>query len=234
MTVTASTEVLRIRQLDGQLFQPFSCSIQAGTGAIVHGDDPHTFDEFIDLVGGLEPSLTGTIQLAGIGDPAADSGDWKARSRHIGYAAGDSGMISNLKVFENLLLPLQADGDPHARLAEEELENSILQAFDAAGFDAAWVHSRLRLSADGLSRFERVICGLVRCHLTGFRLLLGEQIFAELDPSQTGRLIHFLNWLGAMHPDSGILLTCLRNQHPDLSELSAWQPIQTLTLEPSS
>jgi len=231
MITAKSNEVLRLHDLDGQFFEPFCCSIKAGTGAIILSTKLQALSELVDLVSGLEPSLSGTIHLMDVGDPAADPDDWKHRSRHIGFAAGDADMISNLKVFENLLLPLQTRGNSRSQPPGEELEPQILEAFEAAGLGAEWVHSTLPNSTDNLSRFERIICALVRCHLNGFKLLIGEQLFAELDSHHGARLTGFLDWLGMKHPESGLLLMHQGRQAPDLSTLSSWQPIETLNLD---
>lgn len=216
-------EVLQVEGLDGRYFHSFSCTISAGSGALVLAQKPEALAELIDILGGIERMQSGTCQ-------------WKHSEslkpiHHLGCVTGEAEMIHNLKVWENLILPLQARADQKTGPTPSEIEEQIIEAFEVAGFSTAELDPLLKASPDSLGHFERTLCGLVRCHLTGFQLLVGEQLFAELDPEHAQRLLDILNWLGDRHADSGLLLLHHGRHTPDLSALSSWQPIETLILE---
>jgi len=224
-------DILRAEQLGGQHFKAFSCCIQPGMGMSIHGQQKKSVTELINILCGIETAEAGTCRLMDQDWKGVTQRQWRERSPAIGFATGEAEMIHNLKVWENLILPLQARTTQRTHPPMDILEKQIVEAFQAAGLNQEQVHSILQSSPDSLDHFEQTACGLVRCHLSGFELLLGEQLLAGMNPVHRSRLINLLNWLGERHPKSGLLLLHHGSWTPDLSQLSYWLPIETLTLE---
>jgi len=231
MKEESSVPLLKLEQLEGSLFLPIDLEVIPGTGVIVHSSDHDATVELIDLINALAPRTGGEVLLFG-NDPAnlGETAQLELR-RDAGYTTTGAGLISNLKVWENVVLPLHARGLASSPKELEQLEEMLVEAFAEAGFNEIWLRANLHESTDRLSEFEKIICGLVRCHLAGFRLLIGDCLFGGIDRSRAARLSKMLDWLGARHPDSGILLLH-HGQAPDGAfGLSAWEPIENVSLE---
>lgn len=223
--------LLKIDQLEGSRFKPIDLELTPGVGVIVHSTDQQALDEFVDLINGLAPRSGGEVLLFG-SDPAClgDAARLELR-KEAGYTTSGAGLISNLKVWENLVLPLHARGLASSAAEVERLEELLVEAFAVAGFDESWIRSNLGESTDRLSEFQKIICGLVRCHLAEFRLLIGDCLFGGIDSSRAAMVAEMLDWLGSRHPESGLLLVH-HGQAPDGAfGLSAWEPIENVSLE---
>lgn len=231
MIQTPSIELLHTDQLKGRFFHGFSCRIPPGTGVLLLCQQPESATELINMICGIEVPHSGTCQLKGQRRKHLNQQQWRELAPAIGFATGEAEMIHNLKVWENLILPLQARPTPSNPPSMDFLEERLVDAFQATGFNQNQTQALLRASPDSLSHFERTVCGLVRCHLSGFELLLGEQLFAETDPEHGSRLINLLNFLGTQHPESGLLLIHHGSRAPELPRLSSWQPFITQTLK---
>ncbi|MEP2776877.1 MAG: hypothetical protein ABJQ29_11835 [Luteolibacter sp.] len=233
MIQNPSAPLLKIDQLEGSRFKPLDLEITPGSGVIVHSNDQQALDEFIDLVHGLSPRVGGQVLLFD-SDPVELTNAARIKlCRELAYACSNSsaGLISNLKVWENIVLPLQACGLATTPAELDQLEELMLEAFAVAGFDESWVRANLHESPDRLTEFQKIICGLVRCHLTGFRLLLGDCLFRGDDSTRVAEADAMLNWLGERHPDSGLLLVHHGRAPVDVLGLSAWKPIEKVSLE---
>lgn len=231
MTLNPPTSLLKIDRLEGTRFKPLDLEIMPGSGMIVHSTDQQALDELIDLIHGLTSCTGGTVQLFG-SDPAKLNNSSRLNlSRETAYASSGSNFISNLKVWENLILPLQAHGLASSPAELDHLEELIVEAFAFAGFGEPWIRSHFHESTDRLSSFQKIICGLIRCHLVDFRLLLGDCLFGGGDMSRDHKTADMLNWIGDRHPDSGLLLIHHGQAPTEALGLSGWDPVGTVELE---
>jgi ABC-type transporter Mla maintaining outer membrane lipid asymmetry ATPase subunit MlaF len=227
-----SEELLAADAVQGSGFGPLTFRLGAGEGLIVRSAHNETLDELLDTLFGLTPPAGGTARL--FGSELADLSEvrWLAQLDGVGYATDHAGLLSNLKVWENLVLPAGARADRGQAAATAELEQRILDAFAAAELDEEWVLRAMPEMPDRLNDFERVVCALVRCHVCGFRLLVCDRLFEALDGRRAAKLGRLLDWLGASRPESGLLVF---DHASDEAErrfgLSAWKPIEMLCLE---
>ncbi len=230
MTPSASSEILRVNQLEGRHFNPISFQIESGTGALIVGRKIKSLTELIDITFGLDRAMEGSVHFPD--DEKRDKAHQaQTHPREIGFCSIAADMLSNLRIWENLILPTQVRATKKSVIEIDSLEQQIIEAFTAAGFDRSWIAATLPSPPDRLSNFEKVVCGLIRSHLTGFTLLVCENIFAEVDHDHAIQLNDFLNWIGTRHPDSGLLVVHHGVSEPRLPGLTAWKPIKILKLD---
>jgi ABC-type thiamine transport system ATPase subunit len=152
----------------------------------------------------------------------------------LGYASAEGGLIANLRVWENLLLPRRARLGPVPE-STAELEKRIIEAFAQAGIEEQRTVGLMPQVPDRLSALERIVCALVRCHLAGFRLLVCDRIFDRLDEGRTRRVAALVDWLGRQHEGSALLV--LRHSTRPVENsfgLRAWSPVNCIQLEEKS
>lgn len=125
-----------------------------------------------------------------ISETAAIRNEVIARLVHPEGAAvvqADGGLIGNLKVWENLVLPATYHSD--ARILE--LEERARGLFAEFGISGARFEQLCTSLPDELNRFERRLCAFVRAMLTEPQLVVYDSLFDGLTREETAKLLHF-------------------------------------------
>ena len=99
----------------------------------------------------------------------------------------DGGLIGNLKVWENLVLPAAFHGSPRY----SELEESAARLFAESGISGERFEQLCMILPDHLSRFERRLCAFVRAMLTEPRVMVYDSLFDGLSREDTGKVLAF-------------------------------------------
>jgi ABC-type transporter Mla maintaining outer membrane lipid asymmetry ATPase subunit MlaF len=100
---------------------------------------------------------------------------------------GDGGLIGNLKVWENLVLPAAYHGTPQYR----ELEERAARLFAESGVSGERFEQLCMMLPDHLSRFERRLCAFVRAMLTEPRIMVYDSLFDGLSREDTAKVLAF-------------------------------------------
>jgi ABC-type multidrug transport system ATPase subunit len=107
-----------------------------------------------------------------------------------GFAAivpADGGLINNLKIWENMVLPAAYHGSPRYAALEERAA-AILAKFDIAGDKFSMLCSSL---PGNLGRFDRRLCAFVRALLTEPGLLVYDSVYDGLTREETEKVLAF-------------------------------------------
>lgn len=227
--------VLEAREVGGADAPALDLSIAPGSGLIMVSSAPAVLDEVLEVLFGLEG--TGNDQVLLNGQCVGRCGERVLLERldALGYAAERGGLIGNLKMWENLLLPRDARKGREDAPPTEELEARALEAFAVASVDEERAVGLMPRTPDQLSRFERIVCALVRCHLAGFRLLVCDRIFEGIDGSRSRRVARLVDWLGERHEGSALLVLHHSSHTPeDRFGLRGWKPVDIMNLEEGS
>ena len=99
----------------------------------------------------------------------------------------DGGLIGNLKVWENLVLPATYHGSSQNR----ELEERSTGLFAQFGISGAAFETLCTTLPDHLGRFERRLCAFVRAMLTEPRIIVYDSLFDGLSREETGKVLTF-------------------------------------------
>ena len=231
MTEPSTSPLLAVRHLEGPGFKPVSLTVEPGKGVLLHSPETRALNSFLDIISGLAPAHGGEVEwfgndLLGISEPA------RHKLRHdVAYSSGDGGLITNLKIWENIVLPLHARGLASSEAEIEQLEERLIEVLGAAGYQEDWIHTNLQESADRLSDLERIACGVARCFLSGFRVLVADSLYDGIDSVRAARLTALLDWVGTRVPDSGILLLHHGRSIDGAFCLRTWAPVETVSLE---
>jgi phospholipid/cholesterol/gamma-HCH transport system ATP-binding protein len=135
-----------------------SFAVPAGTTAGLVTSSEAVTDRVLRLLVGAERAAAGTVRV--FGRPVADLPEAEALEllARLGVAWPDGGLVSNLKAWENILLPLWYHGDRDAGAREGE----ALELLGSLGVPAERAPGLLQASPGRLDVRERRIVGLVR------------------------------------------------------------------------
>ncbi|MDO8706878.1 MAG: ATP-binding cassette domain-containing protein [Sulfuricaulis sp.] len=149
---------------------------RGGTAKILFDSEDRKNQLFRLLAGRRRPE-TGNILFFGEDLFAREEDERVALFQRIGVVPADGGLISNLKAWENLLLPAWY----HHGLTAEQAERPVAEIFDQLGPGEAGLKQRMGELPDRLSLYERRVVALARAMLMEPDILIYDFTFAGLE-----------------------------------------------------
>jgi phospholipid/cholesterol/gamma-HCH transport system ATP-binding protein len=151
---------------------------------VTYTDDEQR-EELWDIVTGLRQPAQGRVVLGEEDVYALPPLPRLALFRRIGVVPHDGGLISNLKVWENLALP----GCYHDALPIAALEQPVAHWLGQFGLDERDMRELMRRLPEQLSASERAIVGLVRALLREPDIIVCSAPFSGVERDVAGRLL---------------------------------------------
>lgn len=163
-----------------ELPKQFSFVVPGGCMGTVIGSRQEESDLQVRLMLGLTMPAAGSVTVLG-----EDVGTSSAKALHglrkrIAVVYPTGGLVSNLKVWENLILPLEY----HALYPPQEIEEKGVAALDRVGYAGG-----LMELPGHLSLYERRQIGLARAMLTEPRLIIYNALLDGLSGSERSAVI---------------------------------------------
>lgn len=188
-TVRLDDEVLTI--LEGISFE-----VKPGETVALVGASGSGKSTLLGLLAGLDLPSTGSIQFAGIRLEQLDEESRATlRAEQIGFIFQSFLLLPGLSALENVMLPAELRGLPHAReLAEQRLAEVGLSA-------------RLQHHPAALSGGEQQRVAIARAFMGSPRLLLADEPTGNLDRQTGKKVADLLFRLNAEHGTSLIIVT---------------------------
>ncbi len=176
---------------------PYSFTLDAGETSLLQLTDKTEKEAMIDLAIGATPCGEGSIEIVQ-GDrrhskDAAVAGKFAERRRHnepvptiwqplyesragrVGWVAANGGLISNLKVWENVTLPLWY----HAQRDPFETERSVMYWLEVLGLQADEFAAFMAAPPYSLDSRQRKLAGLLRALVQMPRVLVVDAVLFE-------------------------------------------------------
>jgi phospholipid/cholesterol/gamma-HCH transport system ATP-binding protein len=148
-----------------------SIRLGAGTLAAALTSKEEVNEALVKLLVGLSPPAFGRLALFGRELSVLPARGLFDLRRRIGVVRAEGGLVSNLKVWENLVLPLQY----HTDLRADAIERAGREVLDRVGYSGP-----LMALPAVLSDYQRRLIGLARAMLTDPDLVLFESPFEGL------------------------------------------------------
>jgi predicted ABC-type transport system involved in lysophospholipase L1 biosynthesis ATPase subunit len=154
-----------------------SFEIQRGGTAKILFDSEDRKNLLFGLLAGLQHPESGRILFFGEDLFAHAENERLALFRRIGVVPADGGMISNLKAWENLLLPAWY----HRGLTAEQAERPVAEIFERLEPGEDGLKLRMGELPGELSLYERRVVALTRAMLMEPDILIYDFTFAGMD-----------------------------------------------------
>lgn len=162
------------------IFEDVSFSIAEGTTLCLAGRSGIGKTSVLRACAGFVPATHGSVEWRGspmTGWAEADWGAWRAE--HLGFLDQDSEMLPDLRVIENVMVPVtKPDADALARARE------LLTALAVDHVSNSWPHS--------CSGGERQRCGVARALVNQPSMLILDEPTASLDTRNANRVLEAL------------------------------------------
>jgi phospholipid/cholesterol/gamma-HCH transport system ATP-binding protein len=159
------------------VFEGFSCEIEAGHSVLIVTSREDEGTALTRLITGMTRPHRGSILVDGRDIAGLEKGDLYALRQQIGIVQSNGGLVSNLKLWENITLPLMY----HSGGVTSEDEKSALDYLARLGYSG----NIMALPAH-LTRYERRVTALVRTIVRQPRVVLySDCIDGTPSPSRT-------------------------------------------------
>jgi phospholipid/cholesterol/gamma-HCH transport system ATP-binding protein len=176
---------------------------RGGTAKILF-DSEDRKNLFFGMLAGRQRPETGKILFFGEDLFAHGENERLALFQRIGVVPADGGMISNLKAWENLLLPAWY----HHGLTAQQAERPVAAIFEQLGEGEAGLKQRMGELPDKLSLYERRAVALARAMLMEPDILIYDFTFAGLERDAAQRLMKLTGEFHGRKPGRVSLYLC--------------------------
>ena len=221
-------ELLHLTPLKSAYFASDEMTLSQGDVRVVSASSMEQGQAFADSLLGLSDPLEGCVKLLGKPIYQLPGSIRLELLQDVSHVSG--GLVSNLKIWENLLLPAQF----HHRVTEVEAERRLMEAIEVLDNAELWKTSRLFALPDTLSPLASRVAGLLQAAVTRPKLIVGEFLLNDLEPGPLARLMKLLSWLKRQEPQLGFLFIHLGPLAAEYFSLNTLGEIEMVTLAPGT
>jgi len=168
---------------DFEIFRGLSLRIPAGQVAAILGASGSGKSTLLKLIGGQLRPTQGTVKVAGNDVHELSTQDLYRLRLEMGMMFQNSGLFTDLNVFDNIAFPIRENFSP----PEELVRRIVLMKLHAVGLRGA----RDMMPAD-LSGGMMVRVALARAIATDPKLMMYDEPFAGLDPISLNHICHLI------------------------------------------
>jgi predicted ABC-type transport system involved in lysophospholipase L1 biosynthesis ATPase subunit len=193
--------LLRLERVTRGALGPVSFTLAAGETVKVIAGSREAAEELLGILGGQFLPGSGRVELFGQETAALPEGDRLALLTRVGFVPENGGLISNLKAWENLVLPATY----HREETPAGLESRVSALGKRFGIPAAALAAMLGKLPDRLSVLERRQVALLRAALMKPSLYVFDYLHAGLDRAAGESLLAAAGVAGSA---AGVLHLC--------------------------
>lgn len=162
-----------------------SFDLAAGASAKVIYDSDDRRNIFFSVITGQRRPAKGRVQWDGQDIYALEEHERLALFERIGVVPAYGGLISNLKAWENLLLPAWY----HRGLSAPQAERQVVALFRQLGLTEAELQRQMGQLPDQLTTYEKRAVALVRAMLMEPDVLLYDSLFTGLERESSNQIM---------------------------------------------
>ena len=181
----AEAPMMRIEHVSAGPIRDFCFTLSAGSVSKLLFDSPDAKQELLTVLTGLRRPDTGQIFLLGEDLYALGETERLRQIQHLGVVPQYGGMISNLKAWENLVLPLWY----HRHTPTPETEKQVANIFHRLGMEENALRASMGRLPDQLTLYEKRAFALARAMLMQPDVMIYDFTFAGLDREAVQRLL---------------------------------------------
>lgn len=188
----------RVSDANGEIniLTSINFAVQTGETLAIIGASGSGKSTLLGLMAGLDMPSDGTIKIGGI-DIFALNEDGRAqlRKKMLGFVFQSFQLISHLNALENVMLPLELKGNPHAKMMAERMLGRV------------GLSSRLKHYPKYLSGGEQQRVALARAFVTQPPFLFADEPTGSLDAVTGELVIQLMFELNREHDSTLVLVT---------------------------
>jgi len=165
--------MIRLTDIGTDYFTGLSFEVRPGTTCKIIMNSEHEKSLLRDIILGKQRPLKGSIYIFDIDLYSLSESESVKIFKRIGMVWKDGGLISNLKVWENISLPTWY----HKGLRAGDIEESVGEFFKRMGMEASNLPEFMAALPGNLSIHERKLVGLARAVSMEPELMIYDSLF---------------------------------------------------------
>ncbi len=177
--------MIRFERVSVGTLRVVSFAVADGTSAKILSASEDQMRDLFAVCSGVRRPENGHVHMMDEDIYALPPDERMLRFRRIGMVPESGGLISNLKTWENLILPSWY----HGTRSPAEVESEVLALFREAGFNEEQVQNLMRKRPDELTKYEKRLIAVVRAILMDPDVLIYDSLLTGLDREAAGRLL---------------------------------------------
>lgn len=223
--------ILHVEALESHAFTGVSFLLAPDAWLRLAGGPQTACEAFVDTILGINAAAAGDVIWHGISlTQMSESECFDIAGRHA-CVHQRGGLILNLRVWENLLLPLQHH---QKKFDIDDVETRIITAYSKAGIPQEEAARILQSRSDDLTQHEVILSQLIRADLLNPLILVCQNLFDSLPARTLQATCDLLGWIALQNP--GLALLTVGDSPATLAnmDLDPWPAPQTITWNETS
>lgn len=162
-----------------ETIKALSFSVDSGKLVKIITKTVHEKDILLDVMAGLRKPESGNVSILekNIYSPAITENEIIQLYQDIGIIWQEGGLISNLQIWENIVLPVEY----HTEKAVIEYEDEVRDILKKLGSSGEKLASRITKLPAHLPRYQKILACLIKVMLMKPQLVIYDAIFSTLD-----------------------------------------------------
>jgi len=177
--------MIRFDRVSAGTLRALSFEMASGTSAKILSSSEDQINALFAVCSGVRRPDTGHVYMLDEDVYAMPPDERILLFRRLGMVPENGGLISNLKTWENLILPSWY----HGTRSPDEVESEVLGYFRETGFNNEQVKNLMRKRPDELTKYEKRLIAIIRAILMNPDILIYDSILTGLDREASGRLL---------------------------------------------
>lgn len=224
-------ELLRVESLAGPGFSETSFQLAPGQWLRLSDGPRQASSALVDAIYGIGPAYEGEVFWSDVPISTSSETDLLEIAARTSFVHPRSGLLVNLRVWENLILPLKHH---HRQIDLDALETEIIDTFAIAGIGEADAARILNARTDDLTPSEILFALLIRAHCEKPALIVCESAFNGLTKHALESAIRILEHTAAQCPGLALLTIGDPITTLDPMAINTWPNPETRTWKASS
>lgn len=131
--------------------------------------------------------------------------------RSVGIIPADGGIISNLKVWENIVLPVWY----HKGRSPGQVEDEVIDIYIRLGFDRSQLPDYLSKQSELLPAYEKRIIAMVRSMLMEPKVMVYDSLFSGVNQQMGQRIFELTDKFQTENPDRTTVYLSSSDVYPE-------------------
>jgi len=166
------TAAISFREVSaGGLFERLSFEVESGSSVLIVTSGEDESDALLRLITGMSRPLCGSVHLSGLSLGELSPPQLYLLRQEIGVVPANGGMVSNLKLWENITLPLLYTKGHVSGETEEHITNCLVKLGYSGNVMALPAH---------LTLYEKRIASFIRATLCQPRIMVYGNCFDDM------------------------------------------------------
>ncbi|MBA4349538.1 MAG: hypothetical protein C0415_06080 [Thermodesulfovibrio sp.] len=177
--------MIKFEDVTTENFSSLSFEIKEGSVCKIITNSDNEKNRLLDTILGFHKPVSGRVLIFDNEIYSIPEKESIKIFKRIGVVLKEGSIISNLKVWENITLPVWY----HTEIKPAEMEKKVISLFEEIGRDISYISGYMGKLPGPLPVHEKMLISLIRAMLMEPELMIYDSLFEGLNPEMMERLV---------------------------------------------